>query len=62
VSGKMSRLVALSPRIHEYSSSVQRIQDAHNGRGEITDEDFKILAITDCMKTYWRNIHKQFRL
>jgi hypothetical protein len=45
-----------------YSSFFQRIRNAQNGRGEIADKDYTMSAITDCVKTYWRNVHKQFLL
>lgn len=45
-----------------YSSSVQRIRKTGNGKGELADGDFSVPAITECVKTYWRNVHKQFLL
>jgi hypothetical protein len=49
-------------RVNMHSLFVQRIRNARNGKGEISDADFTTSAITDCVKTYWRNIHKQFML
>lgn len=48
--------------MHAYSSFIQRFRNTHNGKGEIADDDFAMSAITDCVKTYWRNIHKQYLL
>jgi hypothetical protein len=41
---------------------MQQIQGGNNGKGEIKDADFTVSAITDCVKTYWRNVHKQYNM
>lgn len=42
-----------------YLRFAQRLRVANKGVGEISDSDFNKSAINDCMKNYWRNIHKQ---
>src|SRR6266851_9817417 len=45
-----------------YSHMTQQLRGANNGRGEIKDADFTVSAIIDCIKTYWRNVHKQYNM
>jgi hypothetical protein len=37
----------------------QSLRENKNLKPEINDDDFDIGIITDCVKTYFRNIHKQ---
>ena len=48
--------------VYQYSHLTQQIQGANNGKGEIKDADFTVSVITDCVKTYWQNVHKQYNM
>ena len=39
----------------------QSQRDTPGGKSEIADADFTMPAITNCVKNYWRNVHKQWR-
>jgi hypothetical protein len=41
---------------------MQQVQSHNNSKGEIKDANFTVSAITDCVKTYWRNLHKQYNM
>jgi hypothetical protein len=48
--------------VYWYSHLMQQVQSCNNSKGEIKDANFTVSAITDCIKTYWRNLHKQYNM
>jgi hypothetical protein len=48
--------------VYWYSHLMQHVRGRNNGKGEIKDADFTVSAIIECVKTYWRNVHKQYSL
>ncbi|KAG0700532.1 hypothetical protein DFH29DRAFT_807494 [Suillus ampliporus] len=47
-------------RVWDNEKSTQRLHEDPNSKSEILDADYDRQLITDCMKAYFRNIHKQF--
>jgi hypothetical protein len=41
---------------------MQQVRGCNNGKGEIKDADFTVSVITDYIKTYWQNLHKQYNI